>query len=129
MAEFVNLDAAWLAELAEDEYIAANPATSARLRLIAQRLESMDEKLRNLQSTKTYADGVRDERMRMLSRSNLPIQSIELTPELVAAIKRTPVHKVTKPKPKPPAPRGLSPEAAARLANISINIGALRRKE
>jgi hypothetical protein len=103
---YVNLDAAWLAEFGNG--LAVNgvlDGPAARLIQIADHLESMDNKLQNL-SSRTYEDGRRDERIAMLSRSNLPIQSVELNPDLAAAMAAVPVKKIpnakVKPKKEPP---------------------------
>lgn len=92
---YVNLDAQWLAELAAQlDVPGTGSSETARLLQIADHLESMDEKLRNLQSARTYEDGRRDERIAMLGRSNLPVQSVEINPELAKAIAAAPVKKI-----------------------------------
>jgi hypothetical protein len=82
MKVFVSKDAERLAELSAKQTLTARD--QADLFGIAERLERLDERLRNLSSAtphtpgRTYADGVRDERLRILGRSNLPTQSVEL---------------------------------------------------
>lgn len=97
---FVNKDAEWLLELSNATEL--REQERIRLALIAQRLEDFDERLRNLSSMtahsdgKTYADGVRDAMIRYYSRSNLPIQSVALDPEVATAMQRTSERKKAK---------------------------------
>jgi hypothetical protein len=80
MKVFVSKDAERLAELSAKQTLTA--WDQINLFSIAERLERLDERVRNLTAHspgKTYADGVRDERLRILGRSNLPLQSVELT--------------------------------------------------
>jgi hypothetical protein len=98
MTEFVNLDAKWLHELAQ---AFDGEAEQARLLLIAERLEKLDEQVRNLQSSSNqigeFERGVQAERLRIFGRSNLPPQSVEVSPELHAALLASkPVKKIAR---------------------------------
>jgi hypothetical protein len=95
MAEFVNLDARWLANLAN---AFDGEPEQARLLLIAEHLQSMDEKLQNLSnSVGEFERGVQAERLRIFGRSNLPPQSVEVSPELHAALLASkPVKKIAR---------------------------------
>lgn len=101
-AEFVNLDARWLANLAA---AFEGEPEQARLLFIAEHLQSMDEKLQNLTANSNqigeFERGVQAERLRIFGRSNLPPQSVEVSPELHAMLLKAaiPVKKI---------PRGVS---------------------
>lgn len=125
MPNFTNMDARWLAELSKDllkPVVNLGASDAARLAAIAEHLQSMEEKLVNLQSfTATYDQGVADERARWLSRSNLPLQSVELSPELAMAMAKAATtikpRKVSKEKPKPKEEEFVDP-----LAHITIDL-------
>lgn len=128
---FTNLDAQFLVDLASRlaELPIGTPGrnteTEARLVLCAQHLQSMDEKLVNLQNARSYSDGVRDERLRILGRSNLPLQSAELSPELSMELaKRQTAIKPRRAERAEPAPRkaGLS---SAILKDLKIDLSQL----
>lgn len=141
MAEFVNLDAKWLRELADDEYITRNQQTAVRLIGIAQRLESLDERLRNLEAQGDqlgeFARGVAAERERIFGRSNLPLQSVEVSPELRDAILKSnaPIKKIKRgvsgfdqPKPLKAVKRVSSPALQGILAGLKIDVSKLGGK-
>lgn len=71
---FTNLDALWLSHFADGLDLQPDRnAAVARLRLIAQHIQSLDDKnaaLASLQG-KGYAEGVRDAEARMRQRSNV----------------------------------------------------------
>lgn len=97
-AEFVNLDAKWLAEFAQPGNVIGE-YEQARLLRIAEHLQSMDEKLQNLTSNSNqigeFERGVQAERLRIFGRSNLPPQSVEVSPQLHAMLlKAPPVKKI-----------------------------------
>lgn len=129
MAEFVNLDAKWLSDLAaafdgEEE--------QARLLLIADRLEKLDEQVHNLQGE--FARGVAVERERIFGRSNLPLQSVEVSPELRDAIlaSNAPVKKIKRgvsglAEPKKPkmTKRVSSPALQEILSGLKIDLSKL----
>lgn len=103
--QYVNLDARFLVELADEMDGGEEPdAHSVRLRLIAQRLERLDEQARNFANNDAYTAGIIEGKRRYLARSNLPVQSSELTPDLAAAAARSsvPVKRLPTGKPKPP---------------------------
>lgn len=109
---FTNLDAQFLFDFAEDrEYDGVH---NVRFVLIAQHLQSMDEKLQNLAAARSYSDGVRDERLRILGRSNLPLQSSEISPELSMELAR----RATTVKPR----RAVRPEAPVRKVGLSSDL-------
>lgn len=132
---FVSKDAERLAELAAKFTLTA--CDQADLFGIAERLERLDERLRNIDRAtpatfgKTYADGVRDERQRILGRSNLPIQSIELRGEdadfIATAVALGRVKRVVKEKPVPPPKKPVVPKHPS-VAGIKIDLSTLRIK-
>lgn len=65
---FTNMDALWLSQLADS--FRGEPE-EARLRLIAQHLQSMDEKLCVLQANRTYDQGWADAHRSIMARSNI----------------------------------------------------------
>ena len=67
---FTNLDALWLSQLA-DSLPREQAATQSRLRLIAQHLQSMDERIAVLQNNRTYEQGWADAQRQILGRSNI----------------------------------------------------------
>lgn len=100
-APFVNLDAKYLSDMADEMDGEAEPdEASMRLRGIAARLERLDEQVRNLQATDAFKAGIVEGKRRYLARSNLPVQSVELNPDLAKAIAAHPVTKVTAAKPQ-----------------------------
>lgn len=70
---FTNLDAMWLSELAAGTTVklALGDERLARLHLIAQHLQSMDEKLAILQNNRTYDQGWADAMRTVMGRSNI----------------------------------------------------------
>lgn len=73
---FTNLDAMWLQQLADrtaqgDSSVVLANGVEARLRLIAQHLQSMDERLAVLQGNQSFAQGYAASEARMLARSNI----------------------------------------------------------
>jgi hypothetical protein len=112
---FVNLEAQWLWDYAQ-ELIDIEPAPELyKLQTIAIHLESLDETARNLQSNDIFTAGIIEGKRRMLARSNLPIQSVELTPDLARAVAKSkvqprrvpPGHKATTKKPNPLSVAGI----------------------
>ncbi len=118
---FVNLDAQWLADLAARSVIALPDVEIARLLLIAQHLESLDERVRNLSS---FEEGVAEGLRRAYSRSNLPVQANgSISPELAEMIARTPVRKVVKQPNRGPKPPKVN--EALRDLNIVIDLSKI----
>jgi hypothetical protein len=69
---FTNLDAQFLFDLAgQGGALSPGSADSVRLAAIAQRLQSLDEKLARATADGTYAEGVIEGQRRMLAKSNL----------------------------------------------------------
>lgn len=97
---FTNLDAQWLSELAE---AFDGEPEAARLRLIAERLQRFDD------ASRTYDDGVADERRRWLARSNIPGARAIDGEALAKAIAATPVKRAL-PRPKASRPSRVSVE-------------------
>lgn len=132
---FVSVDAARLAELSSKLTLTARD--QADLFGIAERLERLDERLRNIDSAtpvtfgKTYADGVRDERARIFGRSNLPVQSVELREDdadfIATAVALGRVKRVVKKKPVPPPKKPVVPKHPS-VAGIKIDLSTLRIK-
>lgn len=129
MAEFVNLDAKWLSDLAA---AFDGEKEQARLLLIADRLEKLDEQVRNLQGE--FARGVAVERERIFGRSNLPLQSVEVSPELRDAIlaSNAPVKKIKRgvsglAEPKKPkmTKRVSSPALQEILSGLKIDLSKI----
>ena len=137
-APFVNLDAAWLAELAA---AFEGEPEQARLLLIAERLEKLDERVQNLQSGPNDFDrGVQAERLRIFGRSNLPPQSVEVSPELHAALLKTvPVKKIARgvsafdPLPSPKKLKEVrkisSPALNEILSGLKIDLSSIGRNK
>lgn len=100
----INLDAQWLRRLANQALVVTNDKTSARFQLIAQRLESMDERLLALSN---FDLGVQAERDRIYGRTNLPTAEV---PDLQDAVARSgvkPRRVVREAPPKYPQLAGL----------------------
>lgn len=129
---FVSKDAERLAELSSKLTLTA--LDQADLFGIAERLEKLDERLRNIASAtpvtpgRTYADGVRDERERIFGRSNLPIQSVELREDRAALIAQAVAggraRRVTPPKPLPPERKPTLPRYPS-LEGLKIDLSKL----
>lgn len=132
MAEFVNLDAAWLHDLAA---AFEGEPEQARLLLIAERLEKFDEQVRNRASQLgEFERGVAAERERIFGRSNLPLQSVEVSPELRAAVlaKHVPIKRIARgvsgldePKPPKAVKKVSSPALQEILSGLKIDISKL----
>lgn len=121
--QYVNLDAQFLVELAAEMDGDEEPdEQTVRLRVIAQRLEHMDEQVRNFAGNPAYEAGIIEGKRRYLMRSNLPIQSVELTPDLAAAVAKSnvPVKRIPSGKPKPEVKP--SPLAVAGI-KLTLNFG------
>lgn len=118
--QYVNLDAKFLVELATEMDGEDEPDEhSVRLRVIAQRLEHLDEQVRNFGSNDTYQAGIIEGKRRYLLRSNLPLQAVELSPDLRKAVLNSsvPVKKIPSGKPRPE----LKPSVLA-VAGIKLNL-------
>jgi len=132
VTKFVNLDAAWLAELAA---AFEGEPEQARLLLIAEHLQGMDEKLQNLSNAPgEFERGVRTERERIFGRTNLPLQGVEVSPELRDAILRSqaPVKKIKRgvsgfdqPKPVKTTKTISSPALKEILAGLKIDVSKI----
>lgn len=135
--QYVNLDAKFLADLSawiDEGWDVLDDDTPVRLRVIAQRLEHLDEQVRNLTGAlaeddpvkAAYQAGIMEGKRRYLARSNLPLQSSELTPDLAKAVRESKVvpKRVEAGKPKPPVkPSVLS------LAGIKLNLNFGKKSE
>lgn len=150
-AEFVNLDARWLVEFAEQFQNASGEpnrnydADYARFIRIAEHLQSMDEKLQNLTANSNqigeFERGVQAERLRIFGRSNLPPQSVEVSPELHAMLLKAavPVKKIKQgvsafdPLPAPKKMREVkkvtSPALKEILSGLKIDLSKLGTKQ
>lgn len=87
---FTNLDALWLRQLADHldahgQGLVEDTGIN-RLRLIAQHLQSMDEKLAVLQGNRTYDQGWADAHRTILGRSNIVANNPEGEDAIGAAI-------------------------------------------
>jgi hypothetical protein len=70
MQNLTNIDALWLASLAE-RFGDNGDADASRLRAIANNLQGLDETNQNLSNARTYADGYATAELRMHRRSNI----------------------------------------------------------
>lgn len=122
---FVNMDAAFLFDLAAEMDADEEPdETTVRLRGIADRLERLDEQLRNLTKLGPFEAGIVEGKRRYLMRSNLPLQTSELTPDLrkVVLASNVPVKRVPSGKQHAaPKPNALS------VAGIKLDFSVLRK--
>lgn len=122
---FVNLEAQWLWDYAQ-ELIDIEPTPELfRLQTIAHHLERFDEQVRGLARNDMYTAGIVEGKRRMLARSNLPIQSVELTPDLAKAVRESKVvpRRVTPAKPAPARkPNPLS------VAGIVLDLSLLKKE-
>lgn len=76
MNNFTNLDALWLDQLA-DYHGGTDPNTANRLRLIAQHIQSLDERNQVLSNNQTYQSGYAAAMRELRARSNVEPQSVD----------------------------------------------------
>ena len=122
---FVNKDAERLVQIAETFIVSQGEAVE--LRLIAARLEALDEKVRNLESerSRNFDAGYKLAQDRIYGRSNILKNGRELTPEdgkkIAAAVSAGRVKRIVPQERKRTLPKVID------LNNLKIDLSKLRR--